>query len=787
MRLAQVILDIPVTALDRAYSYALPAADEAGDFPIEVGCAVLVPFGNRTAIGFVVSIDEVPEEFDEPDSLFAEAKPRKLKTIIRALSTPFFSEVGAKCAQWMSERYVAPLSVCVRCFTPPGAVPKMVHTRGYWEVKQADVGEVDDRWLVPGPAFANYAPKASAVKQLRILEVLAKGEVRMAELTAEYGSVSAPVKALEVKGVVVVEHRRRMRGFEPHGAGESVFTYTKPKLTPGQTEALEAIRAMQAKGGGTVLVDGITGSGKTEVYLSAIEEALERGKTALVLVPEISLTPQTVARFRGRFGEVVAVLHSRMSAGERYDQWDFIRSGQARVVVGARSALFAPLSDIGIIVIDEEHETSYKQDSAPRYLTKDVAAWFCAQYGCTLVLGSATPSLETLRQAETDPSWVRVSLPDRANGKPLPPVVVVDRGAEFRSGDRSPIFSKPLQDAMAEALGKGEKCILFLNQRGFAKSMLCRDCGYIPTCNECSCSLTYHQAGRRGPHLMCHHCGNEFAVPTKCPECGSPYLKLFGTGTQQVEEHLRAFVAGLEGEAAQAAVIRMDADTTKTKGAHQRLLEQFGAPGPAVLLGTQMIAKGLDFKQVTLVGVISADNMLSIPDFRSSERTFNLIQQVAGRAGRADLPGKVIVQTYRPREAAIRGAAAYDRQLFLADELPKRQMFGYPPYTRLTNLVFRGENEDAVFATAELVRKSLLQACKQLGNEGNGNLSFGDWNVGDVAPCVLGKVQGKYRFHILVKTALDFAISEACLAVAKEVKLPQEVSMAIDVDALDLM
>lgn len=812
MRVAQVILDIPTTALDQAYTYALPEVAEAGDFPIEVGCAVLVPFGARDAIGFVVSIDEVPDDFGAVETLFVDDHVCSLKCITRALSSPFFSGVGARCAQWMSARYVAPLSVCVRLFTPPGAVPKMVHTRGFWELKPADVGEVDDRWVVPGAAFGVFQPRENAVKQRAVLDVLAHGEIRVSELTAEYGSVSAALRALEKHGAVVVEHRRRMRGAgyvgapagaggaagkgagkgaggEGAGASAAVSHPTAPRhtLTPDQARALEVIRARQTQGGGTVLVDGVTGSGKTEVYLRAIEDVLAQGKTALVLVPEISLTPQTVARFRGRFGEVVAVLHSGMSAGERFDQWDFIRRGRARVVVGARSALFAPLVDIGIIVIDEEHETSYKQDSTPRYVTRDVAEWLRAEYACTLVLGSATPSLEALHRATQDPTWTCTTLPTRANGRALPPVDVVDRGAEFRGGARSAVFSPTLASALATALAKGEKCILFLNQRGFSKSMLCRDCGYIPECQACSCSLTYHQAGYAGPHLMCHHCGYEAPVPAACPACGSPYLRMFGTGTQQVEEHLRALLATLPAPAATATVVRMDADTTRTKGAHQRLLEQFATPGAAVLLGTQMIAKGLDFKQVTLVGVISADNMLAIPDFRSAERTFDLIQQVAGRAGRAELPGRVIVQTYRPAEPAIRGAATYNREAFLADELPKRRMFGYPPFARLSNIVFRGSVEAQVQAAAAQARDLLAQACAQLGAEGNANLSSGAWNISEATPCVMGKLQGKYRFHVVLKTAPAFNVSAACTALARAVKLPADVQMSVDIDAVDLL
>ena len=613
MKLASVILDIPTQALDAPYTYAVP--EEAGDQPIEVGCAVLVPFGPRQAVGFVIGIEERAEG-DWPAGL----DPAKLKGIVRAVSRPYFDEEGAACAQWLSERYIAPLSSCVRLFTPPGGVPRMVRAQGgYWRLEEPTVGEVDDRWVVPGPALADFEPRKNAVKQASIAAALERGELRVAELTAEFGAVSSPLKALEKQGVVRIEHRRRMRGMAEGSAGSApsadsaaVPSFTpspKPPLTRGQADALAAIDAARSRGEGeVVLVDGVTGSGKTEVYLQAIEETLAAGRTACVLVPEISLTPQTVARFRGRFGDLVAVMHSRMSQGERYDQWDFIRSGAARVVVGARSALFTPLSNLGLIVIDEEHEGSYKQDSAPRYHARDVAVWMARRAGAAVVLGSATPSIEALHACAKNPSWHQVSLPERANGKPLPEVQVVDMAKEFSGGSRS-MFALPLARALEEELAAGRKAVLLLNQRGFAKFLLCRECGFVPECPSCSTSLTYHE---RGNFLICHHCGYRIPTPPVCPECGSPYLKKFGAGTQRVEAELRVLLDEMPGVDPGVPIVRMDADTTSGKGAHQRLLEEFAAADAAVLLGTQMIAKGLDFEDVTLVGVINADTMLKL-------------------------------------------------------------------------------------------------------------------------------------------------------------------------------
>ena len=780
MKLASVILDIPTQALDAPYTYAVP--EEAGDQPIEVGCAVLVPFGPRQAVGFVIGIEERAEG-DWPAGL----DPAKLKGIVRAVSRPYFDEEGAACAQWLSERYIAPLSSCVRLFTPPGGVPRMVRAQGgYWRLEEPTVGEVDDRWVVPGPALADFEPRKNAVKQASIAAALERGELRVAELTAEFGAVSSPLKALEKQGVVRIEHCRRMRGMAEGSAGSApsadsaaVPSFTpspKPPLTRGQADALAAIDAARSRGAGeVVLVDGVTGSGKTEVYLQAIEETLAAGRTACVLVPEISLTPQTVARFRGRFGDLVAVMHSRMSQGERYDQWDFIRSGAARVVVGARSALFTPLSNLGLIVIDEEHEGSYKQDSAPRYHARDVAVWMARRAGAAVVLGSATPSIEALHACAKNPSWHQVSLPERANGKPLPEVQVVDMAKEFSGGSRS-MFALPLARALEEELAAGRKAVLLLNQRGFAKFLLCRECGFVPECPSCSTSLTYHE---RGNFLICHHCGYRIPTPPVCPECGSPYLKKFGAGTQRVEAELRVLLDEMPGVDPGVPIVRMDADTTSGKGAHQRLLEEFAAADAAVLLGTQMIAKGLDFEDVTLVGVINADTMLKLPDYRASERTFDLVEQVAGRAGRAELPGRVLVQTYEADAPAIRAAAAYDRALFLRDELPKRRLLGYPPYVRMANVLVWSKDEPAVRRVAAELQAALEEAVRDFGGDG--------WSVLPATPCVLAKLRGTYRWHIVVKCPADADLSDALLPLFRRRKPDRDANVAVDVDPDDLL
>ena len=783
MRFASVILDIPTQALDAPYTYAVPEAPaEAGGYDVEVGCAVLVPFGHRQAVGFVVGLQELPDG-EAPAGIDAA----KVKPVVRAVSPAYFDEEGAACAQWLSERYLAPLSSCVRLFTPPGGVPRMVRAQeGYWRLEEPAVGEVDDRWVLPGAAFDGFEPRKNAVKQASIVEALQAGELRVAELAAEFGAVSSTLKALEKQGVVRIERRRRMRGMAPDvpgapagpgASGASGFTPSpKPPLTAGQASALAAIDAARERGAGeVVLVDGVTGSGKTEVYLQAIEAVLAAGRTACVLVPEISLTPQTVGRFRGRFGDTVAVMHSRMGAGERYDQWDFIRSGAARVVVGARSALFTPLANVGLIVIDEEHEGSYKQDSAPRYHARDVAVWMARRAGAAVVLGSATPSIEALHACAKDPRWHHVELPERANGRPLPAVQVVDMAKEFGGGSRS-MFSRALSRALAEELAAGRKAVLLLNQRGFAKFLLCRECGFVPECPSCSTSLTFHE---RGNFLVCHHCGYRVTAPPACPECGSPYLKKFGAGTQRVEADLRVLLDATPGVGPGVPIVRMDADTTGGKGAHQRLLEEFAAADAAVLLGTQMIAKGLDFEDVTLVGVINADTMLRLPDYRAAERTFALVEQVAGRAGRAELPGRVLVQTYEADAAPIRAAAAYDRALFLRDELPKRRMLRYPPYVRMANVLVWGKDEEAVRTSAAALYEGLAARVRDYGGEG--------WDVLPATPCVLAKLRGTYRWHLVVKCPLDGDLSGVLLPYFRARKPEREVNVAVDVDPDDLL
>jgi primosomal protein N' (replication factor Y) len=750
---AQVVIDIPTRTLEHAFSYLVPA----GMAGLEVGCCVLVDFGPRPAVGYVVGFAE----------LGSDADLSSYKFVREVLSTPYFDEVAARCASWIAHEYVAPLSTAVHLFAPPGGSPKVKRDeQGAWKLVHPGVGPVDDRWVRLTEAGRSFVPPKSAVKQRALVAALQEGEMRMAELAVELGPVSAQVKVLEKRGIVSVEHRRRMRGSSGPLPPDTSFE----RLTPGQAEALDAIRQARASASGQVVVcDGVTGSGKTEVYLRAIREVLDEGGGAIVLVPEIALTPQTVGRFRARFGALVAVLHSRMAAGERFDQWDLVRSGAARVVVGTRSALFAPVRDLTLVVIDEEHETTYKQDSAPRYHARDVAAHMMRERGGTLVLGSATPSIESLARCARG-SWRRVQLPERTTGRPLPPVTVVDMAREFGAGHRS-MFSRELLQALEDTLEAGHKAVLLLNQRGFASFLLCRECGYVPSCDNCSTSLTYHEHTQRGPRLMCHHCGAIHPVPARCPRCGSPYLRKFGTGTQRVHDELASL---LDDE---VTIVRMDADTTKGKGAHARLLERFDAAEHAVLLGTQMIAKGLDYPEVTLVGVINADTTLNLPDFRAGERTYQLLEQVSGRAGRGVDSGRVIVQTYWPEHPAIRAAATHDRGRFLSEELPAREELGYPPYTRLANVILWGRDR-------EVVGRGARELGASIGEELRGHA---DWRMLGPSPCVLSQLRGVWRWHIIVKAPVDADIPSVLARPLKDRPTSDDVSCAVDVDPMFLL
>jgi len=792
--IARVVVDVPTRALSEPFDYEVP---ESLDASATVGAPVVVGFGGQRVVGYVVG------------RIASSTFEGTLRPIEAVLGDPLFGTYGFGLADWIAREYVSTLADSLRLLLPPGGSPSAVAVyaaegerpsgplraavydavaeageltapqlktvdrrfpetasalaragvlRRSWRLRPAAVGAVDDRWacLEEGVAFT---PSARATAQRALLDALSAGPVRVAELAAELGSVDGPLRALVAAGAVRMELRRRMR--DPVSPVRAAPRYTT--LSDGQTATLRAIE--DAEPGSVVLADGVTGSGKTEVYLQAIEKALADGGSAIVLVPEISLTPQTVGRFRARFGDLVAVLHSRLSAGERYDQWDRVRTGDARVAIGPRSALFAPARDLRLVVIDEEHDGSYKQGSAPRYHARAVAERLCAAVGAVLVLGSATPSFES-RIAADEGRYVRVRLPERVGGGSMPPVEVVDMAEEFRQGGRS-MFSRPLTSALEQVRDSGAKAVLFLNRRGFASFVLCRDCGYVPTCDSCSVSLTYHEVGNR---LVCHHCGATQPLPGRCPKCSSPYLRQFGTGTQRVEAELAAAVPGLP-------VVRMDADTTGGKGGHERRLAEFESMKSGILLGTQMVAKGLDYPEVELVGVINADTTLHMPDFRAAERTYQLLEQVSGRAGRSAAGGKVVIQTYWPDHPAIMAAAAHDPDSFYATELPMRQALGYPPCGRLARLVLTGKDAAATRSSAFAAVEALTAAAKTLP----GCVVLGP------SPAPIAKVKDAWRWQALVKAPAGSDISSVVREGLASARLADGVSAAPDVDPVDML
>ncbi|AKG20735.1 primosomal protein N' [Calothrix sp. 336/3] len=598
-------------------------------------------------------------------------------------------------------------------------------------------------------------------RQREILDVLRRqgGELWQSQLLQLCNSSASTLKSLELKGYIVIQEREMLRTETP---GARILPEETTKiLTPAQSQALASIQSLD--GNATVLLHGVTGSGKTEVYLQAIAPLLKQGKSALVLVPEIGLTPQLTDRFRDRFGSKVSVYHSALSDGERYDTWRQMLTGEAQVVIGTRSAIFAPLPHLGLIILDEEHDSSFKQDSPiPTYHARTVAQWRAELANCPLILGSATPSLETWL---TTPPSHYLSLPERINSRPLPPVEIVDMRQELHQGNRS-IFSRTLQTALQELQERQQQGILFIHRRGHSTFVSCRSCGYVMECPHCDVSLAYHHTAENAPQVLrCHYCNYVQPHPQSCPECGSPYLKFFGSGTQRVAQELAKQFPELR-------FIRFDSDTTRTKGAHRTLLNQFVNKEADILLGTQMLTKGLDLPQVTLVGVIAADGLLNLSDYRASERAFQTLTQVAGRAGRGDDPGRVIIQTYTPEHTVIEAVCRHDYEAFTNQELEQREALNYPPYGRLILLRLSSLDPIQVQNTAQIIA---TQFPEQAGLD-----------ILGPAPASILRVANRYRWQILLKIAPDTLpqlpewenVRQLC---------PPSVSLTIDVDPLNIM
>ncbi|MCC5648732.1 primosomal protein N' [Nostoc sp. XA013] len=621
-------------------------------------------------------------------------------------------------------------------------------------------------------------------RQREILEVLRRhnGELWQNELLQICNASSSILKTLTQKGYIVIEEREVLRTEQgPVLAGDGAKS-----LTVAQASALETIQTL--KGFAEVLLHGVTGSGKTEVYLQAIAPLFNQGKSALVLVPEIGLTPQLTDRFRARFGNKVSVYHSALSDGERYDTWRQMLTGEPQVVIGTRSAVFAPLPNLGLIILDEEHDSSFKQDSPiPTYHARTVAQWRAELENCPLVLGSATPSLESwvsVRRQEaggrgqgaggageefltpnSSLSTLYLSLPERINSRPLPPVEIVDMRQELQQGNRS-IFSRSLQEALQELQERKQQGILFIHRRGHSTFVSCRSCGYVLECPHCDVSLAYHHTEEKAPELLrCHYCNYARSHPKFCPDCSSPYLKFFGSGTQRVTQELARQFPELR-------LIRFDSDTTRNKGSHRTLLTQFANGEADLLVGTQMLTKGLDLPQVTLVGVVAADGLLNLSDYRASERAFQTLTQVAGRAGRGDNPGRVIVQTYTTEHQVIAAVRSHDYHSFSQAELEQRQALNYPPYGRLILLRLSSLDPIQVQNTAQIIATTLS--------------TEEEFEILGPAPASILRVANRYRWQILIKFAPD-ALPQ--LPNWEEVRslCPSSVSLTIDVDPLNIM
>ena len=804
--IARVIVDV---SLDREFDYAIPP--ELAD-AVQIGSRVSVPFGHRHVAGYVVGIVKTASHGNPthapgiPGSAsytpnhttnrVGRASPKgslypahKLKPIDAIVgSKPYIDDTILKLARWMSDYYCATLEQCIRTVLP-GAV-----RRKHSKFKQ-------QRWVRLDRESEAGDPKSENDKQKRVLAVLGEngGEMPFQTLLKAANVSESPVKTLAKRGLVTIDTRDDIRNPLKH---YNVIPTTPLELMPEQADALDLIiaqldatirkhrlpdgnrgslsykassasrvvgRASRVPAGACaaprpILLHGVTGSGKTEVYLQAIAHGLEHGKGAIVLVPEISLTPQTIERFQSRFGDRIAVLHSHLSDGERHDEWHRIRDGEANVVIGARSAVFAPVVNLGLIVVDEEHEPSYKQAEAPRYHARDVAVMRGHFQGCSVVLGSATPAMESWANGNNG-KYVTATLPRRADSRKMPAMRIIDMRIEAERTGHVNVFSQDLLNAIQMRIDEGEQTMLFLNRRGFSSSLVCPKCGFVSECHQCSVSHTYH---RSGENLRCHICGGSQAVPTKCPECGDPAFRFSGMGTQRVESVIKKCFP-------HARTVRMDADTTTRKAAYEEILGAFRHGKIDILVGTQMIAKGLHFPNVTLVGVVYADLSLHVPDFRAGERTFQLLAQVAGRAGRGDVAGEVIVQTYTPHHVAIQAARRLDFEGLCSEEVEFRKELHYPPAAHVICMTLRGKHEGEVKYCAEILSKRIQDRV--------GNAAI----VSDACPAPLAKAKGVYRYQVISRSKSVRGVVAPLKTIVAELQLPKSVTLAIDVDAIDLM
>ncbi len=713
------------------------------EVPVTAGMRVVVPFRRNRTIGICVGTTEVAPTM--------RAAPRAVLDVPDA--APVLAPAMLALCGWIAEYYVVPLGLVLRTALPAallGAASKPAPKIQ----RVARLAREMPSLLERDRVFAR------AKRQREVFELIEAlgGQTPVAHLTKQLGCSPAVLRALVERGVVTIDESVVER--DPFAARATPRTAHTP--TPAQAGAIDALVA--GKPGDVFLLHGVTGSGKTLVYVEFLRRIVEeQRRTAIVLVPEIALTPQTVDRFRAAFGDQVAVLHSALSDGERYDAWLALQSGRKRIAVGARSAIFAPLDDLGAIIVDEEHEGSYKQGESPRYHAREVAIVRARQQGAVVVLGSATPSLESWVNATTG-KYHRLALPDRVGGGSLPDIAIIDLRppADAEPPVRTPfnaVVREPLEDAIAGTLARGEQTILLLNRRGYAAFVQCVACGDVAVCPHCSISLTDHRAPAR---LVCHYCAYEELPRERCIRCGGRTLRRRGLGTQQVER--------LVGERfPEARIARMDVDTTTGKWAHAEILDRVARGEVDILLGTQMIAKGLDFPNVTLVGVIDADVGINLPDFRASERCFQLLSQVAGRAGRATKAGRVFIQTRVPAHHAVRCAVAHDYAGFVREELCGRQSPAYPPAIRLANVVFSGTDEDATarFAQASATWLGRLPA---------------EVSVIGPAPCPIERIKNRWRWHLVLKAEHPAALTRVARYFLERVEIPHAGSLRVTLD-----
>ncbi|MGV7117475.1 primosomal protein N' [Paenibacillus kyungheensis] len=838
--IAQVIVDVPSRGTDRPFDYIVPESMRGW---LEVGSRVGVPFGPRTLQGFVIGLSGT-----------SETPANKLKSLQELLDlVPPLSEELVELSEWMSAKYACHRITALQSMLPAALKGKAeryirVAERESWVgedslfdateslltdeeeqivshiQKQQEVrmellsrrfGEqahiikslLQRGILLESRSIRDKVQKktvrtvslhlpedeirtiieefpAKAKRQQEVLTYIADtgGDVPLKEIMTVLGVTASTVKALADKGYIAIIDMEVYR--DPYQ--DRNFTPSTPfTLTDEQQQVYNSIISrINKREQGEYLIHGITGSGKTEVYLQCIQRVIEQDRQAIMLVPEIALTPQMVERFKGRFGDRVAVMHSRLSSGERYDEWRKIREGKSQVAIGARSAIFAPFSNLGLIIMDEEHETSYKQEESPKYHARDVAIHRAHQHNAVVILGSATPSLESYyaarSQANDEFMPTLLEIHGRALGSELPAVEIIDMREELKEGNRS-MFSRPLHQAIEDRLEKKQQIVLLLNRRGHSTFVMCRTCGYVAECPNCDISLTYHQ---RSNSLRCHYCGHAEPAPQICPECSSEHIRYFGTGTQRVEEELAKLFPGIR-------VVRMDVDTTTQKGSHEKLLNQFRDKKADLLLGTQMVAKGLDFPDVTLVGVIAADSALHLPDFRAAEKTFQLLTQVAGRAGRHHLPGEVIVQTYNPEHYSVIHASRHDYGSFVREELKHRQTLGYPPYCRLALITFSHEKLALLVRIAENYTQMIKDQASKLGWLGSLE-RFSNEALDVLGPVAspIPRLKNRYRFQCMIKWRGDMDVAKLAEHVAEQLQdsvRDKELLISIDVDPQVLM